>query len=90
MSVIFFLLLLYLHSIIFEEFISRKTVDFEISDDGLDSGEIILEGKKRNLKTTYLTLIQVYRFSISFKLVLDQSTLRPNFFQSMEALVLFS
>ena len=90
MSVIFFLLLLYLHSIIFEEFISRKTVDFEISDDGLDSGEIILEGKKRNLKTTYLTLIQVYRFSISFKLVLDQSTLRPKFFQSMEALVLFS
>ena len=39
-------LLLYLDSIILLEFISRKTVDFEMSDDGLDSDEIILEGKK--------------------------------------------
>ena len=67
MSVIFFPLLLYLHSIIFEEFISRKTVDFEMSDDGLDSDEIILEKRKKN---TYITLMQIYDFSVSFKLVL--------------------
>ena len=67
MSVIFFPLLLYLHSIIFEEFISRKTVDFEMSDDGLDSDEIILEKRKKN---TYITLMQIYHFRVSFKLVL--------------------
>ena len=64
----FFPLLLYLHSIIFAEFISRKTVDFEMSDEGLDSDEIILE--KRKKQKTYITLMQIYHFSVSFKLVL--------------------